>query len=375
MQPLDEGKYSGSTYCTRRDIRDISEKASALFLFTNIQFYARHQRSKQLEMEIVSMCLRMFKAPDSGCGLTTYGGSESIMLAILAHKRLFEQEKGITKPEIIFPETAHASFWKACEFFGIVPRVIDVDRKTGLCSIGQYRELINKNTILLVASCPNVAFGLIDPVAELDDLAGEFKVGLFLDCCLGGFLGPFCEDFNYTYGEVCNFEHKNVTSMCCDPHKYGLSPKGCSVLLFSNIELQKALYFGKTDWCGYLYGTATFLGSKGASLIAASWAVMMYNGRQGYTNSTKGIIEGRENVANKINAIEELEVIGEPKLGNMAFRSLDKSVNIFYLANYMATRGWKLVPTPKYQTIRVLVHPNNLPHLDQLCSFIKEGVK
>ena len=42
MRPIDEGKYSGSTFCTRRDIRDISEKASALFLFTNIQFHARH---------------------------------------------------------------------------------------------------------------------------------------------------------------------------------------------------------------------------------------------------------------------------------------------------------------------------------------------
>ena len=102
---------------------------------------------------------------------------------------------------------------------------------------------------------------------------------------------------------------------------------------------------------------------------------MMYNGRREYVKSTKAIIEGREAVAKKINAIEELEVIGEPKLGNMAFRSLDKSVNIFYLANYMATRGWKLVPTPKYHTIRVLVHPNNLPHLEQLCAFIKEGVK
>ena len=125
-------------------------------------------------MEIVSMCLKMFKAPETGCGLTTYGGSESIMLAILAHKRLFEQEKGITKPEIIFPETVHASFWKACEFFGIAARVINVNRETGQCSIGQYRELINENTILLVASCPNIAFGLIDPVAELDALAGEF---------------------------------------------------------------------------------------------------------------------------------------------------------------------------------------------------------
>ena len=130
------------------------------------------------------MCLKMFKAPNDACGVTTYGGSESIMLAILAHKRYFEQTKGITKPEIIFPETAHASFWKACEFFGVTPRVIDVDKKTGMNSAKQYRDLINKNTILLVASCPNIAFGLVDPVADLDKIAGEYKIGLFLDCCL-----------------------------------------------------------------------------------------------------------------------------------------------------------------------------------------------
>ena len=46
MKPLNEGKYSCSTYSTKRDIVELSEKASGLFLFTNIQFYARHQRSK-----------------------------------------------------------------------------------------------------------------------------------------------------------------------------------------------------------------------------------------------------------------------------------------------------------------------------------------
>lgn len=46
----------------------------------------------------------------------TSGGSESNIAAVLASVTYMREKRGITQPEIIIGETAHASFWKAAKF-------------------------------------------------------------------------------------------------------------------------------------------------------------------------------------------------------------------------------------------------------------------
>lgn len=55
----------------------------------------------------------------------TSGGSESNIAAVLASLTYMREKRGITRPEIIIAETAHASFWKAAKFTRAkyVPRV------------------------------------------------------------------------------------------------------------------------------------------------------------------------------------------------------------------------------------------------------------
>jgi glutamate/tyrosine decarboxylase-like PLP-dependent enzyme len=43
----------------------------------------------------------------------TGGGSESNIAAVLASVAYMKESKGISEPEILIAETAHASFWKA----------------------------------------------------------------------------------------------------------------------------------------------------------------------------------------------------------------------------------------------------------------------
>jgi sphinganine-1-phosphate aldolase len=40
----------------------------------------------QLEAEIIKMTLTLFNAPQGACGLSTSGGTESIILAMLAYR-------------------------------------------------------------------------------------------------------------------------------------------------------------------------------------------------------------------------------------------------------------------------------------------------
>lgn len=89
------GQYSGSVYCIKKEIKDLAAKASNYFLSTNMLFYDQHPRSRQLEMEVVSMVLKLYNGHEQCSGFTTSGGSTSILLAVLAHKRFFLSQRNI----------------------------------------------------------------------------------------------------------------------------------------------------------------------------------------------------------------------------------------------------------------------------------------
>lgn len=338
-------------------------------------FYQQYPRSRQLEMEVVSMVLKLYNGHKQCSGFTTFGGSESILLSVLAHKR-WAKARGLTKFEVIFPETAHAAFYKACDFFDVTPIVIPINKKTYKVRVEDFEKRITPNTIMMVASCPNLSYGIIDPVKAINNLAGKHTVGLMLDCCMGGFLLPFREELGIEQEEdIVDFRLSNVTAIVCDPHKYGMVPKGCSVLMFGNQDIQKALYYGLINWCGYIYGTTIFTGSRASAPIAAAWAVMMLNGRQGYLRNAKSINQATEKLAKAVNEIEGIETIGNPKIGNIGFRSVNPKLKIYSLGNYLHKNGWKIPATPKYPCLRLTIHPNNVPHLEELAKLMKKGVE
>jgi sphinganine-1-phosphate aldolase len=63
------------------------------------------------------MTLDLFNAPEEACGIITSGGTESLLMAILAYREFAKKEKGITKPNFVCPQTAHAAIDKACFYF------------------------------------------------------------------------------------------------------------------------------------------------------------------------------------------------------------------------------------------------------------------
>lgn len=61
------------------------------------------------------MCASMMtpeKKCTTVCGSTTSGGTESIVLAVKAHRQYFYEKHNITEPEIIASDSAHAAIDK-----------------------------------------------------------------------------------------------------------------------------------------------------------------------------------------------------------------------------------------------------------------------
>ncbi|KAF6768252.1 hypothetical protein AHF37_05447 [Paragonimus kellicotti] len=295
-----------------------------------------------MEAEVVRMCVNMFHGDDEACGTTTSGGTESIMLACLAYRQL-ARSKGIRNPVMILPESAHAAFDKAAYYFNIDIVRIPVDPLSMQVDIDSMRRAITRNTCMLLGSAPGFPHGIIDPISEIAALGRQYCIPVHVDCCLGGFLLPFMEAADYPL-QPFDFRVAGVTSISCDPHKYGFSSKGVSVILYRNKHLRSMQFFTQPNWSGGVYASPTFAGSRSGALIAVCWATMMHFGRQGYIESTRRIVKTTRFIANELRKIPSIFVFGDPKVSVVAFGS--DVFDIYQLAQILADqpngRGWQL---------------------------------
>ena len=204
--------------------------------------YAIHSQSNPLhadvwpsatkfEAEIVAMTADMLGGTGQDvCGTVSSGGTESIMLAVKTYRDQAREKKGITRPEMIVPVTAHAAFDKASQYFNIKMIHIPVDANFR-ADVNAAQKAITRNTVVIVGSAPSFPHGTIDPIEELSKLACERGIGFHTDACLGGFVLPWAEKLGYPVPPF-DFRLPGVTSMSADTHKFGYAAKGTSVVLY-----------------------------------------------------------------------------------------------------------------------------------------------
>ncbi len=110
------------------------------------------------------MTLSLFNPTAECCGTTTSGGTESILLACLAYRDRARAVRGVTEPEMIIPETAHAAFVKGAHYFGIKPVYVPVDQTTFTVSPDAVRARVTSNTVMIIGSAPSFPQGVVDPI-------------------------------------------------------------------------------------------------------------------------------------------------------------------------------------------------------------------
>lgn len=300
----------------------------------------------KFEAEIVSMTANMLGAKqienrvhveDEVCGVVSSGGTESILLAMKTYRDWARDQKKITRPEMIVPSTAHAAFDKAAQYFNIKLIRVPVDTNYR-ADVATTEQAITKNTIVLVGSAPSFPHGIIDPIAELSELARKHGLGFHTDACLGGFILPWAEKLGYQV-PAFDFRLPGVTSISVDTHKYGYAAKGTSVVLYRGRILRHYQYYTATDWPGGLYFSPTLAGSRPGALSAVCWAAMVSLGERGYLAATKRILETASFIKKMIAQIPDLYVLGDP-LWVIAFAS--KTLDIYRIMDYMTRRGWSL---------------------------------
>jgi sphinganine-1-phosphate aldolase len=93
--------------------------------------------------------------------------------------------------------TAHAAVDKACDLLKIKLIKVATDPITCRVNVSAIRKAISPNTIMMYGSAPNYPNGAIDNIEEMSKLAVKYRIGLHVDCCLGGFVLPFAKQLGY----------------------------------------------------------------------------------------------------------------------------------------------------------------------------------
>lgn len=361
------GKLTGSVYCDDDKIKYIASEAAKMFIYVNLLHPDIYTYGRFLESQLIKFGLELFNGTEDSCGLTTSGGTNSIMHALYAYRNL-GREKGIKKPEVIIPVTAHAAFLKACDIFKIKCIRIPLDKNYQV-DLNKVKRNINANTICIVGSCPNFPHCNYDDIEGLSKIAVKYNVPLHVDCCLGGFLVAFHERAGLSL-PLFDFRLPGVTSISADLHKYGLCPKGISLLMFAKHKYREQIYFVYPHWTGGLYFTPNFEGSRTAGLIASAYAIMTSLGKDYYTTNAKNL----NNAVVKLKTfIKEkcpnLEVIGDPCICGVSFTG----PKIEYIYDILGKKGYHLNYLNNPVGIGFIFTSANYTNVDQLIKDIEEA--
>ena len=331
------GGCSGTMYCGDHDHYGFMTEAFGLFGHVNALQRDMCPSATRFEGEIIAMTLDLMHAPEAAVGSVTSGGTDSIVSALLAYREQGRAERGIDRPNVVMPSTAHPAFRKGCHLFGLERRDVPVDAEVTTVEPEAMAAAIDENTVAIVGSAGNYGYGTIDPIDALSELAVERGVGLHVDGCLGGFILPWGEQLGYDIPPF-DFRLPGVTTISADTHKYGYGFKGTSVLSFRDAALRRHLYFFETDWVGGKYMSPGLAGSRSGGLLAATWASLVTHGRDGYLQRAKAIFETSFAMQDAVRSHSELRILGQP---TFCFAFTSDAFDIYHVNDFMRLRGWR----------------------------------
>ena len=334
----ESGRIFCSVYPAGEEIESVAKEAYMMFLTENPVDPTLFPSLRDMETEVVAMCSEVLQGDYNTVGTLTTGGTESILLAIkTAKNRAKALSPNQTEFEIILPYSIHSAFFKACDYFEVKSIVVPLtdDYKADVKAI---EKAITPNTILIAASAPSYVFGVVDPIKEIGQLALDNNILLHVDACIGGVVLGFNRLAEIENVQEFDFSIPGVTSISMDLHKYGYTAKGCSVLMHKDKTYRKYQYYACSEWTGYTLVNPTMLSTKTGGPVAAAWAVMNFLGKEGYCDISKITMKTTKRFIDGINAIEGLEVVGEPESSLFSFTTTKG--NPYDLFDELNEKGW-----------------------------------
>jgi glutamate/tyrosine decarboxylase-like PLP-dependent enzyme len=370
-----DGKTYALVYDAGRQAERIGKQAFAAFLSENALDPTAFPSVLKLETDLTRIAAAHLSGGPDAVGNFTSGGTESIFLAVKAARDYAERVKGVTEPELVLCETAHAAFHKAAHYMKIKVVMTPADATTWRAIPGAMADAITPNTIMVVASSPSYGHGVIDPIEAIAAVARQREVWLHVDACVGGWLLPYFRRLGAAVPPF-DFSVDGVCSMSMDLHKYAFCPKGASVVVYRNKDLRRHQIFACADWTGYTVVNMAVQSSKSGGPMAAAWAVLHFMGDEGYLEAARRTLAGTRTLVAGLKAMDGLELMGEPDFCMAA--ACSDEVSVFEVVDEMKVRGWTVQGQFGYRASKPNIHfsmnPGNSEHVDAMLAALAESV-
>ena len=361
-----DGRTFGMVYDGGQSVHEVAEAVATMFLNENALNTAAFPSLAQIQSEVVGAAAELLHGPPTAAGFMTSGGTESILVSIKAARERGKAERGITAPEMVVANSAHAAFHKAAYYFGLTVRKVPVGPDFR-ADVDGMAAAVNDNTVLVVGSAPQYPQGVVDPIPELAAIAAEVGASFHTDACMGGFVLPFMEMLGYDV-PPWDFRVEGVTTISADIHKLGYAPKGASVVIHRTKELRRYQTFVFEDWLGGFYASPGMQGTRPALPMATAWAVMHHLGIDGYKRLTATTIETARRMAEGIRAIDGLTVLGEPDAHLVAMAAepgWEDRLDVFAVGDALLRRGWHHDRQKPPDTLHSTVSAGNAPVIEE----------
>ena len=372
----EDGRTFGMVYDGGPGVREVAERAAALYLPENALNTKAFPSLGAIQSEVVGWTAGLLNGPDTASGFLTSGGTESILCAVKAARERARIERGITEPEIIVSASAHAAFHKGAHLFGLKLHKAPV-QDDWTADVDAMADHLSENTVLVVGSAPQYPQGVIDDIPRIAALAAEVDANCHVDGCMGGFVLPFAERLGRDVSPW-DFRVDGVTSISADIHKLGYAPKGVSVILHRTKELRRYQTFLFDDWLGGFYASPNLQGTRSGLPMAAAWAVMQHLGIDGYVDLTRTTLENADAVRAGVAEIDGVRVLGAGQFHLVAMSSEPDDpdpIDMFALGDALQRRGWFHDRQTPPDSLHSTISNSNTGVIDQYLEALAESVR
>lgn len=357
-------KISGTIYNNKESNKSIASFIYNEYLYSNPLHSDLFPELNKMESEIIKMVGSLFDLPKEGGGNLTTGGTESTICAIKAYKKYKDKNSYFRfgKLEVLATKTGHAAINKACELLDL--RLVYVNLNDDFTmDLNDLQRKISRNTCVVIASAPCFPYGIMDPINEIGEICKKNNVCFHVDACLGGFITQFSPILKISFSN-------NIDSISVDPHKFGYAPKGSSVLLWKSKEIKHYQYFIASDWCGGIYASCSLPGSRVGSQIATTWGILLHNGLDYYETMATKLMEATIKLKTEIKAIDSFEVIGDPMVNVVAFKSNKYSIST--IVDAFEKEKWNLNILQNPICLHICITPKNIQSLNNFVDILKK---
>ncbi len=302
-----------------------------------------------MENALVGAAATLLGGDAGTVGTATSGGTESLILAVKAAR---DARPGLAEPRLVVPSTAHAAFAKAAHYLRVTLDVVPVgpDLRADPAAMA---AAIRPETVLVAASAPSYAHGVVDPVPAIAAAAAERGVRCHVDACFGGWVLPYLRRLGADLPPF-DLSVDGVTSISVDLHKYAYAPKGVSLLLHRDERLRRPQYFAYADWPGYTMVNPGVSSTRSGGPIAAALAVLRHLGDAGYLDLAATTRDAVATLAAAVEACDGVRLFAPPETTVVCLAA--DGVDLFVLADELAARGWHTQPQMAYADLPATIH-------------------